>query len=253
MIKLALTSPHMQNSDVVTAQLELRRHGWLQGTIDGEFGPDTMRATKRAQYYMGYTLHNINGVYNQYLDNLLTGSNTLRPDQLARRNARLVVPTKPKRVKMLERSYTFIGVKEDPPNSNDVLWSRKWKAVGQPWCAMFASCMAIDVGYKQCTLGRNWAYCPYIVDNARAGTNGLILTYTPKPGNWVLYDWDNDGKADHIGIFDRWLNMGLGTFVAVEGNTSLSNNSNGGEVMKRDDRHKSNVIAFVHLAEGLGA
>jgi hypothetical protein len=62
----------------------------------------------------------------------------------------------------------------------------------------------------------------------------------------TLYDWDDDGVADHIGLFEAAT--GIETFTAVEGNTSHGNNSNGGEVMRRD-RNRHDVIAFILVAE----
>ena len=50
-----------------------------------------------------------------------------------------------------------------------------------------------------------------------------------------------------MGLFSAWVNQAAGTFEAVEGNTSFGNNSNGGEVMLRTDRNRSEVLAFVHV------
>jgi hypothetical protein len=103
----------------------------------------------------------------------------------------------------------------------------------------------VDAGSKAFARGQRYAYVPYIVHDARAGANGLAITHDPKPGDVVCYDWDGDGVADHTGLFDHW--NGGNDFVAVEGNTALGNDSNGGQVMERT-RHRSNVQAFVHVA-----
>jgi hypothetical protein len=50
---------------------------------------------------------------------------------------------------------------------------------------------------------------------------------TPLPGDIAIYNW-NGGEPDHIGIVERYL--GEGKFQAIEGNTSVSDKSNGGEV-----------------------
>ena len=128
-----------------------------------------------------------------------------------------------------------LGTKESPPNSNVVKYS-KWYGITGPWCAMFVSWVAwkSDIEF-------HYAYVPYVVADARAKRNGLRVTSDPQPGDIVCYDWDG-GVADHIGIFEKW--HADGTFSAIEGNTSLSNNSNGGEVMRRK-RYRNQVEAFV--------
>ena len=50
---------------------------------------------------------------------------------------------------------------------------------------------------------------------------------------------------DHIGIVEEYL--GGGKFNAIEGNTSVGNDSNGGEVMRRL-RYISQVDGFGRLA-----
>ena len=105
----------------------------------------------------------------------------------------------------------------------------------------------IDVGSKTFSLGWRYAYCPFIVSDARAGVNNLTITNHPQPGDIVLYDWQRDGVADHVGLFERWIAGGEGIeFTAVEGNTSVSSDSNGGAVMRRT-RKRSQTIAFVHV------
>jgi hypothetical protein len=52
----------------------------------------------------------------------------------------------------------------------------------------------------------------------------------PLPGDIAIYNWDG-GEPDHIGIVARYL--GNGDFEAIEGNTAIGNDSNGGEVMRR--------------------
>ena len=43
--------------------------------------------------------------------------------------------------------------------------------------------------------------------------------------------------------------MGTGTFNAIEGNTSVSNNSNGGEVMRRARSTPQQGTVFVRVSE----
>lgn len=265
MQRLSLTSPHMHGADVIAAQKELKQRNWLQGPIDGEFGPDSERATKRAQYYMGFTLKNLNGVYNPYLHSILTDHRDLRPDQQARRVERLKPVQVPRNIKALKTACSYIGYKESPPDSNRTKFS-EWYGIIGPWCFMFVTYCCVQVGYTQFVKGKTYAYCPYGVNDALAGKNFLAVTYTPKPGDLVFYDWQSDKVADHVGFYADEANLmrfaalsfsrakaefgplGHNEFWAVEGNTAVGNDSNGGEVLIRK-RNKSQVRLFAHAGE----
>jgi hypothetical protein len=80
-----------------------------------------------------------------------------------------------------------------------------------------------------------------------AKRNGKI-TKEPKRGDLVNFDWQGDGSADHIGIFVRWVDRAKGVFEAIEGNTSLGNDSAGGRVMLRQ-RNARSVMSFVNVID----
>lgn len=65
------------------------------------------------------------------------------------------------------------------------------------WCAIFANGGAWVLGY------RNFPWecsCTNIRKKAKdMGIWNEGWTCTPKLGQWVIYDWKNDGKMDHIG------------------------------------------------------
>lgn len=81
------------------------------------------------------------------------------------------------------------------------------------WCAIFVNGGAWVLGY------RNFPWecsCTNIRKKAKsAGVWNEGWTCTPKLGQWVIYDWKNDGKIDHIGAV-CWVN-GNSVYV-VEGN-----------------------------------
>ena len=52
-----------------------------------------------------------------------------------------------------------------------------------------------------------------------------------KRGDIVLFDFNNNGTSDHIGIVVS-VNSD-GSITTVEGNTGSGNNTNGGQVQKR--------------------
>lgn len=141
----------------------------------------------------------------------------------------------------LDIATSQLGVKESPAGSNRVKFSA-WYGVVGPWCAMFVSwCMAQD--------GRKFHYdsVPTIVADAHNRKNGLQIVSKDQvaPNDVVCYDWGHDGVPDHTGIFEAWVTKGL-TFHAIEGNTAVGNDSNGGEVMRRL-RGISDVQAFVRV------
>jgi hypothetical protein len=95
--------------------------------------------------------------------------------------------------------------------------------------------------------GAFYAYVPWMVADARAGANGLHTTDDPIPGDLVAYDWEWNGEYDHVGIFEKWT--GVTSFNAIEGNTSMSNNSNGGEVMRRSRDRSAQGTVFIRVTE----
>jgi hypothetical protein len=157
------------------------------------------------------------------------------------------------RVAALKRARTQLGVTESPPDSNRCKYTDWYGMVG-PWCAMFVTWSfelgATDVRKQAPSFirGKQYAYVPYVVGDARAARNGLTTTDDPRPGDLVCYDWQRDGEYDHIGIFEQW-EIGTGTFTAIEGNTSVDNNSNGGQVMRRHRDVSRQRTVFVRVAE----
>ncbi len=144
-----------------------------------------------------------------------------------------------------------LGIKEDPPNSNWGPPSKYMKNLGhgpEPWCADFVEWCLEQVGWPR----GNWivAYVPSWVAAAQRGSADMrVLNFPfeqPQPGDLACYDWGKDGVADHIGFYERA--NGIGSFDAIEGNTSFGNDSNGGEVMRRT-RNVSDVTAFIRLPE----
>jgi peptidoglycan hydrolase-like protein with peptidoglycan-binding domain len=147
----------------------------------------------------------------------------------------------------LTRAQSQIGVKESPANSNQVKYCDWYGMVG-PWCAMFCTWCDQTGGNPSSAFlrGSRYAYVPYVVDDARNGRRGMTVTSSPKPGDLVCYDWGRDGEYDHIGIFESG---GSSSWAAVEGNTSTSDNSNGGQVMRRSRSKGDANIVFVRIAE----
>lgn len=238
-----LTSPLMQGPHVRVLQEKLEARGFYHGAIDGQFGLHTYQAVYRAKYWLGYKKpdHLAGDVLLRFL------SMPMKEMPLAyrvRASRRRRIALKVSRgALVLKEARTHLGTKESPPASNRVVFSLWYGLIGS-WCAMFVSYCSVKVGIKSFQRGVHYAYVPFLVADARAGRNGLSLAHwnDVKPGDYVCYDWNGDGTADHIGIFEKKLTSV--SFSAIEGNTGVGNNSNGGEVMRRE-RYTSNVLAFV--------
>lgn len=237
-----LTTPHMRGPHVSALQEALKKRGYYHGAVDGEFGLLTYQAVYRAKYWLGYAKpDHVAG------DVLLTFLKATKMPLAYRVRASLrrrSVPKVSRGQLLLREARTHLGTRESPPNSNRVLFSTWYGLIGS-WCAMFVTYCSVKVGIKSFQRGVHYAYVPFVVADARAGRNGLTLVHysNVQPGDYVCYDWNGDGVADHIGIFEKKISSMQ--FVAIEGNTGDGNNSDGGEVMERSDRYVSEVQAFV--------
>lgn len=150
---------------------------------------------------------------------------------------------------VMELAASFIGTHEDPPGSNNVIFNTDYYGgpVFDPelaWCCafvwdIFRIANASELFYG----GGKTAYCPNVANWAR--NNGLVVPYSnAEYGDLVLFDWDQDGVADHIGFV-----VGLnddGSMETIEGNTSDSDHSNGGYVLGRR-RSPDSVFMVVRI------
>jgi hypothetical protein len=245
---LKLTSPYTKGKDVKTAQRALASVGAWVGKIDGVFGPTTAAAAKQAKWMIGYRQQNCTQTYEPLLHSFLTGKK--KPSALMRRRAeRRKKSFGPMRERALAESVKWIGTKENPPNSNKVMFS-DWYGLRGPWCAMFVTWCYTKAGSKAFDPKKSrWAYCPFMVNDARAQRNGLIVVPADRvqPGDIAMFDWQGDGTSDHVGIVETKPNS-KGAFKCIEGNTSTSSDSDGGQVMRRD-RNKNQVQVFIRVVE----
>lgn len=256
---IAVTSPVTVSDEAKAAQQRLKRNtfeiDFLEGPVDEAFGPECGRACVRAKLRIGYAAANAKPVYGKTLDDYLSGAKpqTARMKERAkeRRQDRLDAA----RVKVLTVARREVGTVEAPAGSNKTKYGKWYGVDGVAWCAIFTSWV-----YSQVELfdgvfrpGSRWAFCPFVVNAAVAGEHGLDQVREPIPGDLVLYQFDDDSNADHIGIFEGWTDKASGRFTAIEGNTSLSSNANGGQVMRRDRntsqvyRPRTGGLAFVRV------
>lgn len=144
----------------------------------------------------------------------------------------------------LKYALKEVGVREIPANTNDGPRVKQYQSVTgayrAPWCASFVEWCFVQAGLKELFAEKS-AYVPYFVQQAKV--RGWAVA-KPAPGDLACFDWNKDGVSDHIGFVVDVLGTKL---LTVEGNTAKGNDSNGGQVMKRDDRTLSQVAMFIRV------
>lgn len=111
---------------------------------------------------------------------------------------------------------------------------------GIPYCAMFVSYCLNWAGIE--AAGLPGAYVPWIL-SANSDAGRLVANEDAQPGDLVMFDWQGDGVADHIGIVEE-NHADEGWMQTIEGNTSPGSGgsqSNGGGVYRRA-RNYSSII-----------
>ena len=145
--------------------------------------------------------------------------------------------------KVLEIARAEIGVKESPSGSNKVKYNteyygREVSGSGYAWCAVFVWWVFKHAGCPELYFGgKKSAYCPTIADYYILNKQ-TVSKSKGQAGDIVLFDWNQNNSSDHIGIIES--RNSDGSYVCIEGNTAVGNNSNGGQVMRRT-RYQSQI------------
>lgn len=132
--------------------------------------------------------------------------------------------------KLVEIAVKELGTKESPPNSNKVKYNtwyygREVSGSAYPWCMVFAQWCIDQAGL---VLPVKTASCGAFLNAARKAGEAVYTDF--RPGDVVIYDFDRNGTTDHCGIVES---VNGATITAIEGNTAVGNDSDGGEVMRR--------------------
>jgi hypothetical protein len=232
---LHVTSPLMSGPDVLKVQQQLAAAGYSPGPLDAEYGPATAAAVRAFQRASGLT---VDGV---------VGAET----RAALRKPKPAPPPTPRAKSPGQRALAValehLGDTEKPSGSNKTQYGKWFGVDGVPWCNIFVSyCFktgantVLAAGFRGAGCYPNGCtYVPTTEAWLRA-TGQWIGPAQPQPGDIAIYNWDG-GAPDHIGIVEEYL--GGGKFNAIEGNTAVGNDSNGGEVMRRL-RYLSQVDGF---------
>ena len=148
---------------------------------------------------------------------------------------------------VMKIAKSYVGTKESPPYSNNVIFNTHYyghevSGGNYSWCVVFVWDIFRMAGASELFYdGKKTAWCDAVRDWAK--TSNLVVNKTDgKHGDLVLFDWNNNYSADHIGFIDS--KNSDGTYQTVEGNTSVNNNSNGGEVQIRT-RYPSEIMMII--------
>lgn len=150
---------------------------------------------------------------------------------------------------ILALAKKYIGLKESPPNSNNVIFNTKYygRAVNggnYSWCCVFVWYLFQEAGASELFYGgQKTAYCPSVV--AFAKKKNQWYTENFKPGDIIFFDWNDNAAPDHVGIVEKVINKT--TVTTIEGNTAIGNDSNGGEVMRRT-RYSKDIMGVYRPA-----
>jgi len=145
---------------------------------------------------------------------------------------------------IIERAKAEIGVHEAPPNSNNVKYNTWYyghpvSGPEYPWCAVFISWL-----FKA-----EQGLCP----RTASCVNMLAwfekkrqIVNKPQAGDIVFFKYNtNNRRTNHVGLVVSVSDDGH-TINTIEGNTSVTNQDNGGKVMQRN--RYSNIVAYARPA-----
>ena len=142
---------------------------------------------------------------------------------------------------LLRLAAAEVGVTESPAGSNRVKYNTEFygcpvSGAAYPWCAAFVWWVCREA---RVALPVKTASCTVLMNAAK--TADMWVTGAYRPGDLCIYDWNGDGRAEHIGIVES---ASAQTVIAIEGNTAAGNDSNGGQVMRRV-RRRSAILGAV--------
>lgn len=132
---------------------------------------------------------------------------------------------------VLRIAASQIGVKESPPNSNNVKYNTAYygRAVSgscYAWCMTFVWWCFKQAGFNLLKT----ASCSNLTTAYKKAGQWVIKDF--KPGDIVMFDFSGAKRiTQHVGVVEKVYPTYL---VVIEGNTSLTNQDNGGAVMRRN-------------------
>ena len=135
---------------------------------------------------------------------------------------------------VLDLARGELGIKENPPYSNKVKYNteyygREISGSAYPWCMAFVWWLFKHAGAPELFYdGKKTASCTTLMNWAKK--SGRFVTSGYKPGDVILFQFNNDSYSEHTGICESVS----GSYVTcIEGNTGANSDADGGEVQRR--------------------
>ena len=129
---------------------------------------------------------------------------------------------------VLRLATAELGYTEQPADSNRTKYGAWYGLDGQPWCMMFVQWI-FDRAGAESLLPVKTASCTALMRAAQQA--GVWVSGGYRPGDVVIYDFSGKKRqAQHCGIVEQ---ANCGSVVAIEGNTGVGDDANGGTVMRR--------------------
>ena len=151
--------------------------------------------------------------------------------------------------KVINIAKKYIGVCEDPPNSNKVVFNTKFygrevSGVNYPWCCAFIWCVFNEAGINI----KRTASCMMLGDWFKQ--EGKYHKDNPKVGDIVFFKFPGSSRwTNHVGLV---IEVNGNTLTTIEGNTSSDNKgsqNNGGMVAIRTRKINSSVVGFGRVSD----
>ena len=217
-----------QGEPVRALQSRLQELGFDPGPIDGDFGPRTLDAVTAFQRARGLEVDGIVGPQTwNALGVTVDGAGPVGGAAPTAGSAR---------ERLLQVAAGEVGTLETGTNTGLCEKYPNYFGRGaESWCADFVSYCMTKAG-----MPLNDPWCPSIVNKFQASGQWKGNT-NPQAGDIVLFDWNGDGVADHVGIV-KGVN-GDGSIQTIEGNTG---NANGQEGVWDLTRSRSTVLGFAN-------
>lgn len=148
---------------------------------------------------------------------------------------------------ILKLAALQIGTTESPAGSNKVKYNTAYygtavSGANYPWCATFVWWLFDQTGLSSLFYGgKKTAYCPTLAVYYQQQKQWYTKDF--KPGDIIFFDFGTGKtKYQHVGVVESVSADGK-TVYCIEGNTSATNQDNGGAVQRRS--RKLNQITGV--------
>jgi len=150
--------------------------------------------------------------------------------------------TAPTGSQVLAYARTFKGVADGRrrENENDFTHWYYGNSTAASFCLIFICYVFNHFDVLVTFLGGKIAYCPDV--KKRVGSKFHTTRSDIRPGDPVLFDFNNTNEPEHVGLFVKWLNDSHTMFESFEANTTGGGSS---DWIGAKTRYWSDVFGYV--------